>query len=408
MDQPVTATSDRSGKEWLSLLALAIGAFSIGTTEFSPMGLLPVIAEGVYVSIPTAGMLITVYAIGVMVGAPLMTIVLSRWSRRTALIALMGIFTLGNLLSAVASDYTTLLLARLVTSLNHGAFFGLGSLVAASVVPRHKQASAVATMFMGLTIANIGGVPAATWLGQTIGWRMSFAATAGLGILTMLILRAALPKGEAGKVPHVRGELKVLTRPVVLMAMATTVLGAGAMFTLYTYIAPTLEHITGASPNFVTAMLVLVGVGFSIGNLAGGRLADRSLNGSLIVFLVLLVAIMLAFPLLAKTPLGTAFAVVVWGAATFAVVPPLQMRVMRAAAEAPGLASSVNVGAFNLGNAVGAAAGGAAISAGFGYEAVPLVGALIAASGLLLVIVQIVLQRQPKPGQLAEASSINI
>ncbi len=339
-------------------------------------------------------MLITTYAIGVMVGAPLMTLALSRWSRRTALIALMSLFTFGNLLSALSSDYTMLLLARLVTSLNHGAFFGLGSLVAASVVPRHKQASAVATMFMGLTIANIGGVPAATWLGQTIGWRMAFAATAVLGVVTMLILRMALPKGEAGKVPHVRGELKVLTRPVVLMAMATTVLGAGAMFTLYTYIAPTLEQLTGASPSFVTAMLVLVGVGFSIGNVAGGRLADRSLNGSLIVFLSLLVAIMLAFPLLATNHIGTAIAVVVWGIATFAVVPPLQMRVMRAASEAPGLASSVNVGAFNLGNAVGAAAGGAAISAGFSYAAVPIVGAVIAASGLALVFVQMALQRQ--------------
>ncbi|MFD1555040.1 MFS transporter [Paraburkholderia silviterrae] len=385
---------DQSASAWLSLLALAMGAFSIGTTEFSPMGLLPVIAQGVHVSIPSAGMLITTYAIGVMVGAPLMTLAFSRWSRRTALIALMSIFTIGNLLSAVSSNYTTLLLARLVTSLNHGAFFGLGSLVAASVVPRHKQASAVATMFMGLTIANIGGVPAATWLGQTIGWRMSFAATAALGVITMLILRVALPKGEAGKVPHVRGELKVLTRPVVLMAMATTVLGAGAMFTLYTYIAPTLEHLAGASPAFVTAMLVLVGVGFSIGNVAGGRLADRSLNGSLIVFLVLLVAIMLTFPLLAKNHIGTAIAVVVWGIATFAVVPPLQMRVMRAASEAPGLASSVNVGAFNLGNAVGAAAGGAAISAGFSYAAVPIVGAMIAASGLALVFVQMAMQRQ--------------
>jgi MFS transporter, DHA1 family, inner membrane transport protein len=213
-------------------------------------------------------------------------------------------------------------------------------------------------------------------------------------VITMMVLWLALPKGEAGKVPHIRGELKVLTRPVVLMAMATTVLGAGAMFTLYTYIAPTLEHIAGASPAFVTAMLVLVGVGFSIGNAAGGRLADRSLNGSLIVFLVLLFAVMLAFPMLAKTHLGTALAVLGWGMATFAVVPPLQMRVMRAAAEAPGLASSVNVGAFNLGNAVGAAAGGAAISAGFGYAAVPIVGALIAASGLLLVLVQMALQRE--------------
>ncbi|MEI6002875.1 MFS transporter [Paraburkholderia bengalensis] len=390
---------EQSGSAWFSLLALAMGAFSIGTTEFSPMGLLPVIAQGVHVSIPTAGMLITAYAIGVMVGAPLMTLAFSRWSRRTALIALMSIFTVGNLLSAVSSHYATLLLARLVTSLNHGAFFGLGSLVAASVVPRHKQASAVATMFMGLTIANIGGVPAATWLGQTIGWRMSFAATAALGVVTMLILRVALPKGEAGKVPHVRGELKVLTRPEVLMAMATTVLGAGAMFALYTYIAPTIEHIGGASPSFVTAMLVLVGVGFSIGNAAGGRLADRSLNGSLIVFLILLVAIMLVFPLLAKNHIGTAIAVVVWGIATFAVVPPLQMRVMRAASEAPGLASSVNVGAFNLGNAVGAAAAGAAISAGFSYAAVPIVGAMIAASGLALVVVQMSLQRRQPEGR---------
>jgi DHA1 family inner membrane transport protein len=329
-----------------------------------------------------------------MIGAPVMTILLSRLPRRTALIVLMSLFTVGNLLSAISSDYTTLLLARLVTSLNHGAFFGLGSLVAASVVPRHKQASAVATMFMGLTIANIGGVPAATWLGQAIGWRMSFAATAGLGVITMLILRAALPRGEAGIVPNIRGELKVLTRPVVLTAMATTVLGSGAMFTLYTYIAPTLAHLGGATPGFVTAMLVLIGVGFSIGNLAGGKLADRSLEGSLIVFLTLLVAIMLAFPLLATTPVGTAFAVLVWGLATFAVVPPLQMRVMRAASEAPGLASSVNVGAFNLGNALGAAAGGAAISAGFSYGAVPIVGAAIAASGLLLVLVQIVLHRR--------------
>ncbi|MFP3799685.1 MFS transporter [Paraburkholderia sp. SIMBA_027] len=397
MTPPLTSAPAREGHAWLSLLALAIGAFSIGTTEFSPMGLLRVIAEGVHVSIPRAGMLITTYAIGVMVGAPLMTLALSRWSRRSALIVLMSLFTIGNLLSAFASDYTTLLLARLVTSLNHGAFFGLGSLVAASVVPRHKQASAVATMFMGLTIANIGGVPAATWLGQTIGWRMAFAATAGLGVLTMLILRVALPQGAAGQAPNLRGELQVLTRPAVLTAMATTVLGAGAMFTLYTYIAPTLEQITGASPTFVTAMLVLVGVGFSIGNAAGGKLADRSLNGSLVVFLTLLVAIMLAFPLLAKTHLGAAFAVVVWGLATFAVVPPLQMRVMRAAAEAPGLASSVNVGAFNLGNAVGAAAGGAAISAGFSYAAVPVVGALIAVSGLALVLVQIAQNRQPAP-----------
>ncbi|KVE74038.1 MFS transporter [Burkholderia vietnamiensis] len=372
----------------LPLLALAAGAFGIGTTEFAPMGLLPVIADGMHVSIPQAGMLISAYAIGVMAGAPLMTLLLARWSRRSALIALMSIFTVGNLLSAVAPGYTTLLLARLVTSLNHGAFFGLGSVVAASLVPRERQASAVATMFMGLTIANVGGVPAATWLGQLIGWRMSFAATAALGVIAIGGLFAALPKGDAGKMPDLRAELAVLTRPVVLGALATTVLGAGAMFTLYTYVAPTLAHVSGATPAFVTAMLVLIGVGFSIGNIAGGRLADRSLDGTLIGFLVLLIATMVAFPLLARTHVGAALTLLVWGIATFAVVPPLQMRVMRAAHEAPGLASAVNIGAFNLGNALGAAAGGAALSTGFGYPAVPLVGALIAAAGLALVALQ--------------------
>ncbi|MGP3659831.1 MFS transporter [Burkholderia gladioli] len=378
----------------LPLLALAVGAFGIGTTEFSPMGLLPVIAEGVHVTIPSAGMLISAYAIGVMVGAPVMTLLLARASRRTALMLLMGIFTIGNLLSAVAPDYTTLLLGRLVTSLNHGAFFGIGSVVAASVVPRERQASAVATMFMGLTIANVGGVPAATWLGQMIGWRMSFVATAGLGLLAIAGLFAALPRGESGRMPELRAELAVLTRPVVLGALATTVLGAGAMFTLYTYVAPTLAQLTHATPGFVTAMLVLIGVGFSIGNVAGGRLADRSLDGSLIAFLLLLIVVMRAFPMLAATHVGAALALLVWGIATFAVVPPLQMRVMRAASEAPGLASSVNVGAFNLGNALGAAAGGAAISSGLGYSAVPMVGAGIAVLGLLLVLSQ--LRRRPR------------
>jgi len=369
------------------LLALAIGAFGIGTTEFSPMGLLPVIARGVDVSIPAAGMLISAYAVGVMIGAPIMTLLLSHRARRSALIFLMAIFTLGNVLSAIAPDYTTLMLSRILTSLNHGAFFGLGSVVAASVVPREKQASAVATMFMGLTIANIGGVPAATWLGETIGWRMSFLATAALGLIAMVSLWLSLPKGGAGARPDVRKELSVLVRPQVLSALLTTVLGAGAMFTLYTYIAPVLHHVTNASPAFVTGMLVLIGVGFSLGNYLGGRLADRSVNGTLKGFLLLLIVIMAAIPWLAQSQPGAALSMVVWGAATFAVVPPLQMRVMRVASEAPGLSSSVNIGAFNLGNALGAAAGGAVISAGLGYSVVPVMGAVIAAAGLLLVLI---------------------
>ena len=385
-----TNASTRSGQgeavgiNW-PLVALAVGAFGIGTTEFAPMGLLPVIADGVNVSIPTAGLLVSAYAIGVMVGAPVITLAFSRFGKRTALMLLMAIFTIGNLLSALSPDYWTLLAARLVTSLNHGAFFGLGSIVAASVVPKEKQASAVATMFMGLTIANIGGVPAATWIGQQIGWRMAFVGTAGLGLIAIAALWLALPKGEAGKMPDVVRELRVLTRPAVLLAMATTVMGAGAMFTLYTYIAPTLTELTGASEGFVTLALVLIGVGFTIGNGLGGRLADWSLDGATKIFLGALALIMLVLPFVLSSHIGAAIGLVVWGAAAFAIVPPVQMRVMQAAADAPGLASSINVGAFNLGNALGAAVGGAVISLGLGYAAVPVAGGLLAAAGLGLV-----------------------
>jgi len=222
------------------LLALAIGAFGIGTTEFSPMGLLPVIARGVDVSIPAAGMLISAYAIGVMVGAPLMTLLLSHRARRNALIFLMAIFTLGNVLSAISPDYTTLMLSRILTSLNHGAFFGLGSVVAASVVPKHKQASAVATMFMGLTIANIGGVPAATWLGEAIGWRMSFLATAGLGVVAMVALFFSLPKGSAGERPEVRKELDASSGVVRAAYHGTG--GRGDVYALHLYLPGAARH----------------------------------------------------------------------------------------------------------------------------------------------------------------------
>lgn len=380
-----TTATPRSAR-W-ALLALAIGAFGIGTTEFSPMGLLPVIADGVNVSIPTAGLLISAYAIGVMVGAPVMTLAFSRFGKRTALILLMSIFTVGNLMSAMAPGYFTLLAARLVTSLNHGAFFGLGAVVAASVVPKEKQASAVAAMFMGLTIANIGGVPAATWVGQQIGWRMAFAGTALIGIVAISALWFALPKGERGAMPDVRRELRVLTRPAVLLAMATTVMGAGAMFTLYTYVTPTLETLTAASGSFVTFGLALIGVGFTIGNWLGGRLADWSLDGATKIFLGALAATMFALPLMFGSHAGAAIGLLVWGAAAFAIVPPVQMRVMQAASEAPGLASSINVGAFNLGNALGAAIGAGVISLGLGYGAVSIAGGLLAAAGLGMVFI---------------------
>lgn len=380
------ATNSKVVKPLWPLLALAVGAFGIGTTEFAPMGLLPVIAEGVGVSIPTAGLLVSAYALGVMLGAPLMTLALGRVRVKWALIGLMSIFVAGNLLSALAPGYWTLLAARLVTSLNHGAFFGLGSVFAASLVPKDKQASAMATMFMGLTIANIGGVPAATWVGQQIGWRMAFAGTAGLGVLAIIALALALPRGEAGKATDVRHELRVLTRPDVLLAMATTVMGAGAMFTLYTYVAPVLHGVTGASAGFVTLALVAIGVGFTIGNWVGGRLADWSLPGSTRLLLGVLALTLFALPLVLPSHAGALAGMLVWGAAAFAVVPPIQMRVMQAASGAPGLASSVNIGAFNLGNALGAAVGGGVISAGFGYEAVPVAGGALALAGLVLVL----------------------
>ncbi|WP_283179503.1 MFS transporter [Gemmobacter sp. 24YEA27] len=367
------------------LLALAVGAFAIGVTEFSPMGMLPVIARGVDVSIPSAGMLVSAYAIGVMVGAPVMTLLFARFGKRTALMVLMAIFTLGNLMSALSPDYWTLLASRVVTSLNHGAFFGLGSVVAASLVPKEKQASAVATMFMGLTIANIGGVPVATWIGQVTGWREAFAGTAALGLLTIAALWLALPPGAAGARPEVARELRVLTRPPVLVALATTVLGASAMFVLYTYVAPVLTTLAGASDGFVTLALVLIGLGFTFGNWLGGRMADWSLEGATATFLAALSLIMLVAPFTLGTLPGAAITLFLWGAAAFAIVPPVQMRVMQAAADAPGLASSVNIGAFNLGNAIGAALGGAVIALDLGYSAVPVAGGLTAAAGLALV-----------------------
>ncbi|MEK6418371.1 MAG: MFS transporter [Burkholderia gladioli] len=393
-----------SHRAWPTLLALACGAFGIGTTEFSPMGLLPVMAAGVRVSIPAAGLLVSAYAVGVMVGAPVVTLALARHPRRAVLVGLMAIFTLGNLLSALAPGYGALLAARIVTSLAHGAFFGLGSVVAASVVPPHRKASAVATLFMGLTIANIVGVPGATWLGQAIGWRPAFGAMAGFGVFAMAMLRVSLPAAGAMPAPDIRRELRVLMRAPVLLAITATVLGAGATFTLYTYIAPILSTVTRASPAFVTAMLVLVGCGFSIGNVAGGALADRSPARCLLLALTLEALVMAAFPWAAHTRAGAAVAVFTWGIAAFGMVAPLQTRVMLAAADAPGLASSMNIGAFNLGNAVGAAAGGAAISGGWGAARVPRVGVLLAVAGIALVAGQAIAARRGRPRAPAPAA----
>ncbi|MDQ8755802.1 MFS transporter [Sphingosinicella sp. LHD-64] len=370
----------------LGLVALAVGAFGIGVTEFTPMGILPLLASDLGVSIPTAGLLVSAYALGVVLGAPLMTLTTGRVPRKTLLIGLMGIFTLGNFLSAVADGYTMLLAARIVTSLNHGAFFGVGSVVATGLVPPDKRAGAVAAMFMGLTVATIGGVPLASWVGEQLGWRIAFAGIAGLGAVAMASLWLALPRIAMDGPSDAMAELRVLGRSEVLVALLLTVLGSSAMFTVFTYIAPILHEETQASTLFVTAMLVIYGVGLTVGNWLGGCYADRSIDRALIVTLALLTALLLLFAVTMRWPVPAALSIFAWGVATFALVPPLQMRVMATAADAPNLASAMNIGAFNLGNAIGAAVGGGVIELGLGYPAVSIAGAAMAAAGLALVL----------------------
>lgn len=370
-------------KNQFGLLALAVGAFGIGVTEFAPMGLLPVIARDLRVSIPAAGLLISAYALGVMIGAPLMTLTTGRVPRRMLLIGLAGIFTAGNLLAAASDSYALLLVARVLTSFNHGAFFGVGSVVAAGLVAPERRASAVASMFMGLTIANVVGVPLATWAGEHLGWRASFWGIASLGVLTMAALRLTLPALPAPAGGNVRAELRVLTRKQVLGALALTVVGSSAMFTVFTYITPILRDTTHASLGFITAMLVLYGLGLTAGNWLGGRFADRSVDRTLLITLGCLSAILIAFALLMPQAGPSAVLIFLWGVASFALVPPLQVRVMTAAADAPNLASAVNIGAFNLGNAFGAALGGGVIAAGLGYPAVALAGAATSLMGLV-------------------------
>jgi DHA1 family inner membrane transport protein len=371
------------------LIALAVGAFGIGTTEFAPMGLLPVIADGLKVSIPQAGLLVSGYALGVLFGAPLLTLPTGHVNRKTLLVALMGLFTVGNLLSAIAPGYGVLMAARIVTSLCHGSFFGVGSVVAGKLVGRGKQAGAVAAMFSGLTIANIGGVPLAAWVGQHIGWRMAFAGISGFGLMAMAALQLALPSLPGDTDINIGRELAVLRRGPVLLALATTALGSSAMFTVFTYIAPILQGVTHVSPNVVTATLVIYGVGLTVGNWLGGRFADKALTATLMVVLAALAGLLLLFAVTMRWPVPAIATVFAWGVATFALVPALQTRVMSVAGDAPNLASSINIGAFNLGNAAGAALGGGIIALGLAYPWVSIAGAATAAGGLVLVALSV-------------------
>ncbi|MBG3080129.1 MFS transporter [Proteus mirabilis] len=381
-------------KAFLPLLALATGAFAIGATEFTPMGLLPNIASGLDISITTAGGLITGYAVGVMVGAPIMTLGLGRLTKRHALVFLLLLFIAGNLFASQANSYWSLMMARLITSLNHGAFFGIGSVVAASLVEKHKQAAAVAAMFMGLTIANLMGVPLITWMGQQYGWRLAFMLISGLGFVTLIGLMLFLPVIPKGNKPNIKYELKVLTRLPVILALLTTVFGASALFALYTYITPFLINIVHISEGDVAIILVVIGLGFTVGNYLGGKLSANGIERTLVIFFTLLILSMLVLPLVSNNLYLTVITLFIWSLASFALVPPLQIKTMQIAHDAPSLVSSVNIGAFNLGNAIGAVIGGIALK--YGYNIVPLSAALVGIIGLLLVFSQFKIKREPE------------
>ncbi|MGW6600790.1 MFS transporter [Streptomyces sp. NPDC055036] len=384
----------------LALLALAIGAFGIGTTEFVIMGLLPEVAADYGVTIPTAGLLVTGYALGVVLGAPLMTVLGTRIPRKRMLMVLMGLFVVGNVLSALAPSFGFMLTGRVVASLAHGAFFGIGSVVAAGLVAPEKKAGAIAMMFTGLTVANVVGVPFGTYLGQSAGWRATFLVVAGLGVLGLAGIARLVPEQPRPKGVRVRHELAAFRNAQVLLAMAMTVLGFGGVFAAITYITPMMTETAGFADSSVTWLLVLFGLGMVAGNLIGGRFADRRLMPLLYVSLGSLAVVLALFTFTAHNKIAAAVTLTLIGALGFATVPPLQKRVLDQASAAPTLASAVNIGAFNLGNALAAWLGGIVIAAGLGYTAPNWVGAALAGSALVLAIVSSALERRaPTTGE---------
>ncbi|MFE4211832.1 MFS transporter [Streptomyces sp. NPDC056844] len=395
----------------LALLALAIGAFGIGTTEFVIMGLLPDVAADFQVSIPTAGFLVTGYALGVVLGAPLMTILGTRVTRKRMLMLLMGLFIVGNIVSALAPVFGVMLAGRVIASLAHGAFFGIGSVVAADLVAPEKKAGAIAMMFTGLTVANVVGVPLGTFIGQSLGWRVTFFVVAGLGVLGLLGVAKLVPEQPKPQGVRIRHELAAFRNVQVLLAMAMTVLGFGGVFAAITYITPMMTETAGFAASSVTWLLVLFGLGMVGGNLLGGKFADRHLMPMLYVALGALAVVLALFTLTAHNKIAAAVTIVLIGALGFATVPPLQKRVLDQAAGAPTLASAVNIGAFNLGNALSAWLGGLVIAAGFGYTAPNWVGAVLAASALVLAVLSGALERRavtagrPAAAQAAEPAA---
>ena len=370
-----------------SLFVLALSAFAIGTTEFVIMGLLPEVASDLSVSIPRAGWLITGYALGVAIGAPFMALLTARLPRRQALIILMGIFILGNLLCSLAWGYSSLMLARVVTSLCHGAFFGIGAVTAANLVAPDKRASAVAMMFTGLTLANVLGVPLGTALGQEMGWRSTFLVVAVIGVIALFGLVKFLPKGSVEESVSMRSEFAALRHIKLWIALFTTVMFSASMFALFTYIAPLLRDITGVSPRWVTLTLFLIGIGLTIGNVVGGKLGDQHLKATLSGAFLTLGLTALLFSWTSYSFIPAEVNLFLWAVAAFSLVPALQINVVNYGKDAPNLTSTLNIGAFNVGNALGAWVGGLVLTLGYGLTMVPIAAGLLALVGFGLTII---------------------
>ncbi|WP_426245602.1 MFS transporter [Nocardioides sp. LHG3406-4] len=367
------------------LLALAIGGFGIGLTEFVIAGLLPEVAADFAVSESTAGWLISGYALSVAVGAVLLTAAVTRLPRKQVLLGLMVLFIVGNLVSALATTYDAMLLGRIIAALCHGAFFGIGSVVAADLVEPEERAGAIALMFAGLTSANVLGVPAGTLLGQQLGWRSTFWAITAIGVAAFVAIALLVPAVRRGPVPQLRREIAAFGSGQVWLSLLVTVLGFGGMFGAFTYIAFTLTSVSGFAAGWVPWLLVLFGAGLFIGNLLGGRFADRHVARTLYAVLVGLVVVMVLFALTASSQPLTVASLVLMGGFGFATVPGLQMRIMHWAGEAPTLASGANIAAFNVGNALGAWLGGLTIAAGLGFTSPIWVGAVLALAALLVL-----------------------
>ncbi|MFC8923057.1 MFS transporter [Cellulosimicrobium sp. NPDC057127] len=394
---------DDTSRTRLVLLTLAAGTFGIGTTEFAISGLMPGVADEFGVSVTTAGWAATTYALGVFLGAPVMTLVGQRYDKRTFLLGLMVLFVVGNLLTAFAPSFALVLLGRVVTSLAHAAFIGIGSIIASRAVPEHKRTSAIAFMFSGLTLATLIGTPIATWISTEFSWRVSFLGISAIGLIALAGVLAYIPAGTSDESFDMVAEVRAFANPQLLLAMVITILGPAGFFTSITYIAPITMDVTGTPESWVTIYMLVFGIGLFVGNLLGGRLADKNLMGLLLGSLALLTVTLVVFWLAASSVVVTFVAVFVMAAAGFATVSPIQRLVMERAerAGAPNLASSMNIGMFNLGNAIGAWLGGFVISAGLGSSSPNLAGGLLAA-GALVVALPIWLQaRRPAPQHAA-------